>query len=225
MIRQTQYVVSSEDILQARKALPDKDYSKLSLNSPTTDFFYDEWIIKPEYVGSVWERLLAVLPTDIGEARIIKIPPGKCYQAHADIDDRYHLNIVGNKSFLINLESGVMYPTVSDNLWYDMDASSIHSAANFGDIDRIQLVVRKLLIRSNINTMKHVRLTYSNTRSDYLFRYHFDNSVSSWLNKINKMGKMNNFKCSETSVEFDIDPYVIDDLKLVLPVKINMEIC
>jgi hypothetical protein len=73
---------------------------KTPLNEPTGNFFYDPWLIKDKYVGTVWEKLLASLPQPHGEARVIIMEPGSSYMAHSDIDNRWHLNIQGDYSYL-----------------------------------------------------------------------------------------------------------------------------
>lgn len=209
MIKETQFYVHSKFMDEAKLSINQFD-GKTALNQPTGNFFYDHWIIKDQYRGTVWETILSTLDFPYGEARIIILQPGESYMAHADIDDRFHLNIVGNKSFLIDISKQKMYPTNCDGIWYEMDAGKIHSATNYGDIPRAQLVVRKLLKRGKFYESKHIVITPKQLRHDY--RYQFDNHISPWLNEMNKSKKMNNFKFDIDRVEFDLDNSVISEL-------------
>lgn len=210
MLKKTGLTVKNELILEAKKELI-KFQGKIVINQPTGDFFYDPWVIKKEFKGTVWETILETLEFSYGEARLIVLEPGETYMAHADIDDRYHLNIVGNNSFLIDIEEQKMYPTVSDGSWYVMDAGKIHVASNFGEVSRVQLVVRKLLNRSQFDNSIRVVISPYKTLQDY--RYKFDNLISPWLNKINNNNKMNNFQFEGDIVKFEIPSDLIPELE------------
>ena len=121
------------------------DKNRCDLNQPTGHWLYDPYEVKKEWRDTEFGKLLSVLPFEIGEARLMRLSAGACYCAHADIDDRYHLNITGDNSILINLENYEIFKMFKDGIWYEMDAGIIHSAVNFGQEDRYQLVVRKLL--------------------------------------------------------------------------------
>lgn len=209
MISETEYCVDSNIIELARQELKNFE-GKTALNQPTGNFFYDPWVIKDQFKKTVWEEILSTLNFDHGEARIIVLAPGESYMAHADIDDRYHLNLQGNYSFLIDVLNQRMYPTVSDNKWYEMNAGQIHAATNYGETIRAQLVVRKLLVRTQLDKFVHISITPANERYDY--RYRFDNDISPWLNSMNKLNKINNFQFSNASVEFDASEELIYDL-------------
>jgi hypothetical protein len=183
---------------------------KMVVNEPTGNFFYDPWTVKEKYKGSVWDQLLSALPLNIGEARIIVLEPGKTYMAHADIDDRWHLNIDGTQSYLIDLTDKKMFELTADGIWYVMDAGRLHVASNFGQVLRIQLVVRKLLMRCKLTNTIKVKIEPAYDQHDY--RYTFDNIVSPWLNRLNNYGAMNNFKHQDLAVEFDIAESVLSML-------------
>ncbi len=100
MIAQTNYLVNDKIKKELKSADIDVNF-KLPLNEPTGDFFYDAWTIKKEYKGTVWDKLVSTLPGNIGEARLIKLEPGQAYRSHADMDDRYHFNIQGERSFVL----------------------------------------------------------------------------------------------------------------------------
>lgn len=198
MIKDLNLIVDRRLITQASNSLPSIDF-KTTLNVPTGDFFYDPWELKPEFKNTVWEKLLGFLPKDIGEARLIKLDKGTCYIAHADIDDRWHINIISGRSYLVDLDNDKMF-NLLPNRWYDMDAGIVHSAVNFGGEDRVQLVVRKLLSNSTLKSPVNVEI--KSDTSIRIWRYLFDNTYSSILNRLNKEGKLANFKHLETSVQF-----------------------
>jgi hypothetical protein len=156
------------------------------------------------------------LPVIKGEARIIILDPNQCYQRHADIDDRYHLNILGENCYLIDLVRDIMYPLEQDGIWYDMDASFLHTAANFGRRARVQLVIRKLLKKNKLVNPVDIAVTTTMTNADHA-RHIFDNTVSPWLNEANKAGYIDNFSHSSAFVKFSIEQDKIDSLKHILP--------
>ena len=207
MIKSTPHIVPNELMNRVLSNIP-KFHSRLALNRPTGDFFYDPWVIKDEYQNTIWSELLQTLPYNAGEARLIELKPGTCYYSHADIDDRYHLSLTGNKSYLIDLVSNTMHSITNDRIWYDMDAGILHSATNFGDVSRIQLVVRKLLIKSTTST---VTVTI-NHGSEFNYRYKFDEHISPWLNKANKAKIISDFKHDEKQVTFKIDTNSVNEL-------------
>jgi hypothetical protein len=44
------------------------------------------------------------------------------YTSHADIDDRWHLSLTAEQSYLIDLDNMQMHKIDIDGYWYDMDA-------------------------------------------------------------------------------------------------------
>jgi len=199
------------------------DEFRTTLNIPTGDFFYDKWILHDQYRDTIWENILSTLPIDIGEARIIILNSGTCYHSHSDIDNRYHLNISGNRSYLIDLDSNSMYPTVMDGIWYEMNTNLRHVAANFGSNDRIQLVVRKLLQRNKLKNPIRISIV-SNIISEKL-RFIFDDTISPWLNVANKRGIIHNFSTDfKEKVFLDIENEYIDELINLVPVEFKVEI-
>ncbi len=215
MFKKTEYFIDIELISSALNNLPDCDF-KIPLNEPTGRFFYDPWKIKDIYTNTVWEKILNSLPFSIGEARIILLKQGQCYGSHADIDNRYHLNLCGNNSFLIDLENKIMHNFVNDGYWYYMNAGNLHTATNFGNRERYQLVVRELLkdiklinpffvqIKSSIEDMEETRFI-------------FDNIISPWLNKKNQQQQICNFSSDGKNVKFYIESECLEDLKSIIP--------
>lgn len=213
MLEKTQYFADIEKYFFVRF------YDKTILNKPTGDFFYDPWIIKDEYKGTMWEEILSTLPEQQGEARIIVMEPGTTYMAHSDIDDRWHLNLQGNESYLIDLDNLDMHCLQKDGYWYTMDAGRKHVASNFGSVDRIQLVVRQLLKPTVEKDL--VEVTISPTKEKFDYRYQFDKHISPWLNKANKEGVMKDFAHNGSSVSFKVVKEALKDLILTDDFKIT----
>lgn len=220
MLTQTNYKVDTATFQTACKLLP-KNGMKTTINQPTGDFFYDSWVLKDEYKNTVWEKLYNSLPITKGEARIIILDPNQCYQIHADIDDRYHLNILGENSFLIDLVCNIMYPLTADGIWYNMDAGCLHTASNFGRCARVQLVVRQLLKQNKLNDPVDVALSTTIADSNDA-RFLFDNTLSPWFNKANKLGYINSFSYSPIGVKFNIEKHKLDLLKRILPTEFKI---
>jgi hypothetical protein len=182
MLQKTPYKVALDGI----DVIVDK--GKHDLTYQTGDFFYDPWDIKEEFKGTLWEEIWCSLPGDTGQARIIVLESPSCYTQHADIDDRYHLNLFGDEDYLIDLQS------VGEHL-------------------RMQLVVRKLLKRNALKNPTPVGIAASGDNP----RYHFDNILSPWLNRANKRGIINNFVHNGGSVYFDVEKENAPELIQIMP--------
>jgi hypothetical protein len=210
------------DIPSLEKALSiiSLEDQKTTINEPTGNFFYDPWKIRPEYQNTVFEDLLNSLPKNIGEARIIVLKPGTCYHSHTDIDDRYHINLQGQYSFLINIDNEQMYPTIKDGEWYEMDAGNRHVAANFGSIDRIQIVVRKLLNFTTLSDSKEITIKPIGEKPRFLF----DDQISPWLNKMNKQMLLSDFEVLQDGVKFKLHTSEIYFLESLQPNSFKVNI-
>lgn len=187
---------------------------KNRLNKPTGDFFYDPWTVEEEYKNTEIEKILNSFPNDIGEARIIVLEPGTSYLCHADIDDRYHLNIAAQQSFLIDLENQIMHPVITDNKIWHMDAGRIHTAANFGSYNRVQLVIRQLLKKNNLKNRIKVIIEPIDPPFDY--RYKFDNTFSTYLNRAVKSGKLDKFSTNGKEISFYFEEEYLLELQEVV---------
>lgn len=196
------------------------DDFKTAINQPTGNFFYDTWKIKEKYIGTIWENLLKSLPEPHGEARVITMQPGTTYMAHTDIDNRWHLNLQGEQSYLIDLENLNMHLLTQDAYWYYMDAGRVHVASNYGSITRIQLVVRQLLYQSEEEDLVTVTINPSSVQHDY--RYKFDNIVSPWLNRANINKKIRDFNVDNETVTFKTSLTEISKLTLSQDFKIEI---
>ena len=186
------------------------------LNEPTDDFFYDRWQIKDLYKDTLWERVLNSMPMSIGQARIIRMEPGESYMAHADIDNRWHLNLTGEQAYLIDLDDEVMYKCERDYRWAYMNASRIHAATNYGSVPRLQLVVREPLRRSrqpvDLVSISMVR------GSQHDFRYRFDKQFSPFLNRANWANKLADFAYTEFNLSFKLERELLEEFnKLITP--------
>lgn len=219
MIQQTPLSIPLSDLTQAKDSLPNIDF-RLSLNEPTGRFFYDPWKIKSEFEGTVWERILNTLPAPIGEARIIQLKHGTCYMSHCDIDDRYHLNLDGQYSFLIDIDSEQMFSTPADGKWYTINTGIRHVAANFGSISRTQLVVRFLLNDVNLTNPVTVKIFPICVNP----RFEFDDIVSPWLHKMNKLHCLADFTVLEAGVSFKLEQSALADLDLFSPDMFKVEV-
>jgi len=220
MLTKTNYLV---DLNLIKLAYSDELRGRIIISEPSGNIFYDPWQLKQEFIGTIWEKLYNSLPVSKGEARIIVLSPTDCYVTHADIDDRYHLNIQGEHCYLIDLDNENMHSLHPDGVWYEMDAGRRHTAANFGRIFRVQLVVRKLLIRSNLINPVSVKLT-ANIKNKEHARYIFDDTLSVWLNSANKNKLISNFDFTNGIVQFDIESSMIEELQLHTPKEFTLEI-
>jgi hypothetical protein len=220
MLKSTNYTVDKALFQEACNQLPTSEM-KTVINQPISNFFYDSWTIKNEYKNTVWEILYNSLPISKGEARIIILDPARCYQIHADIDDRYHLNILGEQCYLMDLVKEKMYLLEQDGIWYDMDAGFLHTATNFGRCARVQLVVRKLLNNNKLKNPIEITLSTTITNADDA-RFVFDNKLSPWFNFANKSGFINNFSHSPMIIKFNIEKDKIDLLKQVLTAEFKI---
>lgn len=222
MITQTDYNVLSSTLQEAAEHLPNNEF-RSSINEPTGDFFYDPWNLKDEFKGTIWETVYNSLPIEKGEARIINLQPATVYQRHADIDDRYHLNITGEACHLFDFDNNTIHDIVTNGIWYKMDAGRLHSAGNLGRVQRSQLVVRKLLTRASLKEPVKVKIISIDLGLDDS-RFIFDQTVSKWLNYANKKSFMSDFKFNKTSVEFHIEKSQIDSLKSSLTKNFKLEV-
>jgi len=222
MILKTSYSVDNSYISESVNHLHNFGF-KTSINKPTGRFFYDHWIIKDEFKDTVWDRILKTLPVNIGEARIIILEPATCYQIHADIDDRYHLNLQSENCYMIDISNNHIHEINLDGIWFEMNTSFLHSAVNFGRYQRIQLVVRKLLNDNKLNNPRTVKITTDVLSPDNR-RFIFDQTLSPWLNLANKSGIISNFKFSTEVVEFDIESSEIENLKKHTVKEFNLKL-
>ena len=215
MIQNTKYTVSLDDIAGAMGDV--YDIGKFDISEQTGSFFYDPWQLKPEFLGTAWETIWNSLPDPKGQGRIIILESPSCYTSHADIDNRWHLNLCGDEAYLIDLEKEEMFKTVLDGKWYDMDAGVPHTAMNIGAEIRAQLVVRKLLPKNIINDPQHVRITGVEGN----IRYEFDKHLSPWLNRAaNNTKIISNVKVVKQGIEFDIEKGLVP----IIPVPQQMEL-
>lgn len=221
MLVKTNYTISQELLQDAIASLPNDEFHT-TINEPTGDFFYDPWAVKSEYQATVWGELLAAIKEPVGEARVIVLKPQMSYHVHADIDDRFHLNVHSESSYLIDLDSEKLHKLQTDGVWYLMDAGRKHTASNFGRFDRVQLVVRKNLQRGNLNNPKSIKI-YSNIPTVDDSRFIFDNTVSTWLNQANKKNLIDNFKPSPSCVSIDIEECFVQELAAILGNNFRIE--
>lgn len=218
MLTETSYRAPLDKIYEVMDVFDEA--KKYDLTEPTGSFFYDPWKLKDEYLDTPWEDIWCSLPIDTGQARVIVLEGGTGYYQHADIDDRYHLNLRGDSSYLIDLENDKMHKLKADSIWYDMDAGRLHSAASFGKDNRVQLVVRKLLERNYLERPVKVWICGDGEKA----RYDFDNKLSPWLNRANKRQIINNFERDSNGVYFDIEDEFYEELLRYIPTNFSIEV-
>ena len=155
MLHTLPYTVDPTLLNEAQGSIPSVE-SKLTINQPTGNFFYDPWEVKEEFKGTVWETLLNTLPLDIGEARIIALAHGTTYMSHTDINLKNYSNITIkpvcenprfefddlispwlnkiNKQHLIN-----NFSILQDGVSFNLDIDAIHELDNI-DIDKFKVI-------------------------------------------------------------------------------------
>ena len=93
-----------------------------------------------------------------------------------------------------------------------MDSGRLHTASNYGYKPRFQLVIRKRLKGRHLENPVFFNLTLIDP--PYNVRYLFDKSFSILLNKLEKAGKITNFrKVSDKEIEFVIENEEIPKIK------------
>jgi hypothetical protein len=203
--------ITKELLDRAVNSIPQIDF-RFALNRPTGNFFYDPWVINDDLKDSVWQEILQSIPEPIGEARLIKLDPGSCYRSHSDIDDRWHLSLISEKSFIIDLDTNQMFPLEVDLKWHFLNAGPRHSAVNFGHTPRIQLVVRSLLNRGT-NIVSPISITIVPKSENISNRFYFDDTVSPLLNLYTKQGLIDDFDPADHRVKLTIEKSKLQEFK------------
>lgn len=222
MITKLSYHIPNEVFHNLKNEIPTFEH-RIDLNEPTGNFFYDEWKILDQFKNTFWDQALQCLPFPIGEARLMKLEPGSAYYSHADVDDRYHINITGEKSFLVDLDNNVLHLVHNNGYWYEMNAGIRHSAVNFGNETRIQLVVRKLLQNNSLEDPIPIKISLEKKRHDY--RYIFDDVFSPVLNQFVKQQLLSDFVIKEEQVYFTIEKKLLGQLLEICPTDFKISIC
>ena len=200
--------INYKEIYDLVKNLPT---GKNVLTKPRGDFFYDPHILDEQYKGTEIEKVLDLIPMH-GEARVIVMEPGQSYSAHADVDDRWHLTLDADESYLVDLKNQKMYKLVADGTLYLMDSGRLHTASNYGYKPRYQLVIRKRLKGRILDNPVYFNLTLIDP--PYNARYLFYKSFSILLNRLEKEEKITNFKkISDKEIEFVIESEQITRIK------------
>ena len=200
--------INYKEIYNLVKNLPT---GKNVLTKPRGDFFYDPHILDEQYKGTEIEKVLDLIPMH-GEARVIVMEPGQSYSAHADVDDRWHLTLDADESYLVDLKNEKMYKSIADGTLYLMDSGRLHTASNYGYKPRYQLVIRKRLKGRHLNNPVFFNLTLIDP--PYNARYLFDKSFSILLNRLEKEEQITNFKkISDKEIEFVIENEQITKIK------------
>lgn len=215
MVVEIPYSVSKDIITAAADFVLSQNNYRMVINEPTGNFFYDDWKIKSEYQDTPFYDILKSIDFPIGEARVIPLEAGTCYIRHCDIDDRFHLNLYGECGYLLNCDDLIMYEVKNDGQWYDMDTGKKHSAVAIGETVRLQLVVRKLLQKNNLENPIDITVIGGGDN----IRFNFDNTISPWLNRKNKQGVLSGFSAEPEKgrVRFNLEKEWLSELDEVLP--------
>lgn len=192
-LKKLNYRVDITKLLPYLENIDWDDRDRCSINEPIGDLLYGPYRIKSDWKGTEFEKVLSSLPFPVGEARLMRLSPGEVYRSHADIDDRYHLNLLTNEHcYLIDLDNKEMHQLFSDNELYLMDGSYLHTAVNFGSSHRVQLVIRVPLKQYKLDNFLHVDIMFLNPPHN--LRYVVDQEISSYLNRSVKANKLGYFK-------------------------------
>ncbi len=208
-----------------------------SIHSHEQDFFYADRTLNCNLHNTEFERLWNTLDRP-GEAQIQIIDSTRCYRSHCDIDNRWHFNLTGDDSFLVDIENQHLWPTRVDGRLYYLNTTFPHSAVNFGMRPRIQLVIRQCLRKNSLTDPVKCWLHHpsEDTTHKNASRYLWDKCVQSWLNiHINTLGVVTDFQgdlalpSSDVAIQFKIESThlrEIDDLakRAGLVVKIGDKI-
>lgn len=192
MLEKTDFYYPVQKMVDYLPLIDWNDDGRANINTPTGHWLYDPYKLAVRFQGTPFAKFLEMLPFEYSEARLMKLAPGTCYRAHADIDDRLHINLTGNEHcHLIDLDSKKMHPVKTDGYVYRMDGSKIHTAVNFGSTDRIQLVLRIPLKQYDLENGIYCNIKFVNPPHD--LRYQLDQHISPLLNKFVKSGDLGYF--------------------------------
>lgn len=189
---------------------------RASITVPTGHWLYEPYKLAVRFQGTPFAKFLDIIPFEYGEVRLMKMSPGTCYRAHADIDDRLHINLTANEHcHLIDLNANRMYPIKSDGYVYKMDGSRIHTAVNFGSTDRVQLVLRVPLKMYDVEDGIYCSIKFIDPPHD--LRYQLDQHISPLLNQYVKSGDLGYFnKDSDTIFIMHISETALDKITGIL---------
>lgn len=195
---------------------------RASITVPTGHWLYEPYKLAVRFQGTPFAKFLDIIPFEYGEVRLMKMSPGTCYRAHADIDDRLHINLTANEHcHLIDLNANKMYPVKSDGYVYKMDGGKIHTAVNFGSTDRVQLVLRVPLKNYDIENGVYCSITFTDPPHD--IRYQLDQHISPLLNQYVKSGDLGYFNnIDSTKFTLHISPKILEIIKTKL-YMLNLE--
>jgi len=219
MLEKTKLRVDEQALKQCAGSVHSFTDFKTALNEPTGDFFYEPWTVKEEYKRTAFQKVLDQLSFHVGEARNIALSPMNCYTQHADIDDRYHLNITGDGGYLLDLNNQKIHKTENDGIWYIMNTGMLHTAVSCGEYTRYQLVVRQLLTRHKLQDPVCAEIYLEGKNA----RFSFDNYISPWLNFANKNSIITDFAIIEKGVSFQVEKQSVAHLGQIIPPSCRLE--
>jgi len=101
-----------------------------------------------------------------------------------------------------------MHKLEADGKLYHMDGGRIHTAANFGSSERVQLVARIRLTDYEIADFKRVELVF--TDRPYDLRYNIDNSVSVLMSRLIKEKNMKFIEYAADRIIVEVNDTALD---------------
>lgn len=192
MLDKTDFYYSIQQMIDYLPLIDWDNDGRASITVPTGHWLYEPYKLAVRFQGTPFAKFLDIIPFEYGEVRLMKMSPGTCYRAHADIDDRLHINLTANEHcHLIDLNANKMYPIKTDGYIYMMDGSRIHTAVNFGSTDRVQLVLRVPLKECDVEDGVYCSIKFINPPHD--LRYKLDQHISPLLNQYVKSGDLGYF--------------------------------
>ena len=221
-LKKLDYQVDIQPFLPYLKDIKWDTDGRYVINKPTGHFLYDSYEFLPEWKDTEFEKLYHDLPYEVSELRLIRLTPGECYRSHSDIDDRIHLNLqASDQCYLINLNNQEMHKLETDGNFYQMDGSYLHTAVNFGSVDRIQLVMRIPLKRYTGEDFISIKIIFKTIPHN--LRYIVDQTISPLLNRYVKDGRLGSFDCpTPTEYKLLIEPEALATIVHTLD-RINLD--
>ena len=221
-LKKLDYQVDIQTFLPYLKDIKWNEDGRCAINKPTGHFLYDPYEFLPEWKDTEFEKLYNDIPYEVSELRLIRLAPGECYRSHSDIDDRIHLNLqASDQCYLINLNDQEMHKLETDGNFYQMDGSYLHTAVNFGSIDRIQLVMRIPLKKYSGEDFIAIKIIFKTI--PYNLRYIVDQTISPLLNRYVKDGRLGSFECPiPTEYDLLIEPEALATIVHTLD-RVNLD--
>jgi hypothetical protein len=213
LITDTGIIISNEDMEELQDLfLLDPSNNIPCSNDSKGDRYYREMELFDKYKGTVVERYVKSLNRKLSKVCVIIQEPGDTYPIHADIDDRFHLNLQSDNAYFIDFKTNISIPIETDRKVYLMNTGGLHSAVNFGLKRRLQIGATISLEYHNLKSPMSVNIHYNGKNKNYDYFYNF--YVMPWLNLANKNKLINNYvKPKDSNLFVDIEEEQLESLK------------